>query len=44
MGALATVYGRSPENIKRLLVGDSIVVTYTASVAIALEKVAPRQG
>ena len=44
MGALATVYGRSPENIKRLRVGDSIVITYTASVAMALEKVAPRQG
>lgn len=42
MDDLAVVRGRKPENVKRLHVGDTIVITYTESVAISLEKVTPR--
>jgi hypothetical protein len=42
MGELAVVKGRNPENVKRLKVGDTIVVTYSESVAIALDKIAAR--
>ncbi len=42
MGDLAVVKGRNPDNVKRLRVGDTIVITFTESVAIALDKVAPR--
>jgi hypothetical protein len=42
MGDLTVVRGRKPENVKRLRVGDTIVITITESMAIALEKIAPR--
>jgi len=42
MGDLAVVRGRSAENLQRLRVGDTIVITFTESVAIALEKLASR--
>jgi hypothetical protein len=42
MGDLAVVRGRKPENVRRLRVGDTIVITMTESLAIALEKIAPR--
>lgn len=41
MGDLAVVKGRKPENIKRLKVGDTVVITYVESVAIGLEKTSP---
>jgi hypothetical protein len=40
MGDVAVVKARSEENIRRLSVGDTIVLTMTESVAVALEKVA----
>lgn len=42
MGDMSVVRARSEENIRRLRVGDTIVLTMTQSVAIALEKIAPR--
>lgn len=42
MGDLAVVRGRNPDNLRRLRVGDTIVITYFESIAIALQKVAPR--
>ena len=42
MDDLAVVKARKPENIKRLKVGDTVVITYSESVAVALEKV-PQQ-
>ena len=37
-GDTITVQGRKPENIARLKVGDTIVVTFTESLAVGLEK------
>jgi hypothetical protein len=38
MGDLAVVKGRNPENVKRLKVGDTIVITYTEAMVLSLEK------
>lgn len=38
LGDLEVVRGRSEENIKRLRVGDTIVITYTEAMAISLDK------
>lgn len=42
MGDVSVVRARKVENIKKLHVGDTIVITYTESVAISLEKIAVR--
>jgi hypothetical protein len=42
MSDLAVVHGRKAENVKKLRVGDTIVITFTETAAIALEKIAPR--
>lgn len=42
LGDLAVVKGKNPDNVRRLKIGDTIVITYTESVAIALEKAAGR--
>lgn len=42
MGDLAVVRGRKPENLQKLHVGDTIVMTFTESLAISLQKIAPR--
>ncbi|MFO0872985.1 MAG: hypothetical protein U0575_03315 [Phycisphaerales bacterium] len=42
MGDHATIRAKSLENLKKLHVGDTIVVTYTEAMAVSLEKVAPR--
>ncbi len=41
MGDVATVRGRRPENIRRLKVGDTIVITYSETLVMALDKVTP---
>jgi hypothetical protein len=38
MGDLAVVKGRNPDNVKRLRVGDTIVITYTEALVLSLEK------
>lgn len=42
MGDLATVRAKDAANLSKMSVGDTIVITYTESVAVALEKVAVR--
>jgi hypothetical protein len=39
MGDTATVKGRKPENVKRLNVGDTVVLTFTRTVAVAVDKI-----
>ena len=41
MGNLATVRAASVENLKKLRLGDTIVVTYTEALAISLQKTQP---
>lgn len=38
MGDSAVVQGRKPENVKRLKVGDTIIITYTQAIGVKLEK------
>lgn len=42
MGDLAVVRGRKPENVKRLRVGDTIVITYAESAVVSLDKATAR--
>ena len=42
-GYTATIRAKSVENLKKLRLGDTIVVTYTEALAVSLEKVAPRK-
>jgi hypothetical protein len=42
MGDLAVVKGRKPENVRKLKVGDTIVITYSETMAISLEKAAAK--
>lgn len=42
MGDVVVVRAKNPDNVKKLHVGDTIVITYTETVTIALEKIAPR--
>lgn len=42
MGETEVIRGRNPENIKRLRVGETIVITFAESLALSLEKIAPR--
>ena len=42
MGDTTTVKARNPENVKKLHVGDTIVITYTEAVAVSLTKAAAR--
>lgn len=37
-GKYVTVRAQDPENLKKLQLGDTIVVTYTAALAVSLEK------
>ncbi len=39
MGDVVVVQGKKAENVRKLRVGDTIVITYAESVAIALDKV-----
>jgi hypothetical protein len=41
LGDLVVVKGREPENVKRLKRGDTIVITFTEVMAMALEKKMP---
>lgn len=43
LGNSVTVRARKLENLKKLRLGDTIVVTYTEAVAIALEKVSAKK-
>lgn len=38
MGDQVTVRARNPENVKKLRIGDTIVITYVEAVAVSLEK------
>jgi hypothetical protein len=38
MGDHMTVRARNPENVKKLRIGDTIVITYVEAVAVSLEK------
>jgi hypothetical protein len=38
-GDTVTVQGRKPENVRKLRVGDTIVITYVEAVAVSLTKV-----
>lgn len=38
LGETATVTARNPENLKKVLVGDTIVLTYVEAVAVSLVK------
>jgi hypothetical protein len=40
LGNSVTVRARSMENLKKIKVGDTIVVTYTEALAVGVEKVA----
>jgi hypothetical protein len=42
MGDTTMVRARNPENIKKLHVGDTIIITYTEAVGISLVK-APKR-
>jgi hypothetical protein len=42
MGNEVTIRAKSVDNLKKLRLGDTIVVTYTEALAISLDKVAPR--
>jgi hypothetical protein len=42
MGDTAVVRGRKRENLEKLRVGDTIVLTFAESLAVSLEKIAPR--
>src|SRR5262249_53933526 len=37
-GKYVTVRAQNPENLKKLQIGDTIVVTYTEALAVSLEK------
>jgi hypothetical protein len=37
-----TIRAKNVDNLKKLRLGDTIVVTYTEAIAISLDKVAPR--
>lgn len=39
LGDTTTVRARNPENVKRLHVGDTIVITYTEAIGVSLVKV-----
>ena len=41
-GNSVTIRARYPENLKKIKLGDTIIVTYTEALAVALDKVAPR--
>ena len=43
MGYTATIRAKSVENLKKLHLGDTIVVTYTEALAISVEKVPARK-
>ena len=43
MGDHITFRAKKPENVKKLRVGDTIVVTYTEAMAVSLEKAAPKK-
>jgi hypothetical protein len=38
LGDLAVVKGRNPENVKKLRVGDTVVITYTEAAVVSLVK------
>jgi hypothetical protein len=40
-GDMFTVQGRNPNNVAKIKVGDTIVITYAESSVVALEKTAP---
>lgn len=42
MGDRSVVRGRNPDNVKKLRVGDTVVITFTETVAISLDKLAAR--
>ena len=43
MGNYATIRAKDVDNLKKLRLGDTIVVTYTEALAISLNKIAPRK-
>ena len=43
-GRYATVQVNDPENLTKLRIGQSVIVTYTEALAVSLEKVPPAEG
>jgi hypothetical protein len=43
LGNYATIRAKDVDKLKQLRLGDTIMVTYTEALAVALEKTAPRQ-
>ncbi len=43
MGNQLTIRARHPENLKKLKLDDTIVVTYTEALAISVDKIAPHK-
>jgi hypothetical protein len=43
MGHTETVRAKNVENLKKLRLGDTIIVIYTEALAISLKKVTPEQ-
>jgi hypothetical protein len=43
-GHTATVRAKNPDNLKKLHVGDTIIVTYTEALAVSLDKAPATQA